>query len=184
MEKRKSVASIQHHEEIAPETIKNIHAENMSLAQIQKLVHLIDRSDIAEIELNRANEGLHLTLRKLKALEYVEPINEARHMDGNEPDTSPDMPNSSDNAPHLHCLQAHIVGIFHPWLKRQGKILVAVGDLVKSGQIVGTIEALTILNEVETTVAGRVTEIFVQDSQAVEFGQPLLTIDTSEGEPL
>src|SRR5579859_1349530 len=115
MEKRKSVASIQHHEEITPDTIKNIHVENMSLAQIQKLVHLLDHSDIAEIELNRAKEGLHLTLRKLKALEYVEPANEARHMDRNEPATSPDMPSSSDNAPHLHCLQAPIVGIFHPW---------------------------------------------------------------------
>jgi biotin carboxyl carrier protein len=58
---------------------------------------------------------------------------------------------------------------------------VAVGDRVKEGQLVGTIQSLNVLNEVETSVAGRVVEIHVQDGQPVEYGQLLMTIDTGGG---
>jgi len=63
--------------------------------------------------------------------------------------------------------------------KPKGGALVAVGDRVKAGQLVGTIESLNVLNEVETTAAGRVVEIFVQDGQPVEYGQVLMAIDNS-----
>ena len=56
-----------------------------------------------------------------------------------------------------------------------------MGDRVKAGQLVGTIESLNVLNEVETAVAGHVVEIFVQDGQPVEYGQVLMTIDSSIG---
>jgi biotin carboxyl carrier protein len=55
-----------------------------------------------------------------------------------------------------------------------------VGDVVKVGQRVGTIQSLNVLNEVETQVAGRVVEIFVRDGQPVEYGQQLMTIDSAE----
>ena len=56
-----------------------------------------------------------------------------------------------------------------------------MGDRVKAGQLVGTIESLNVLNEVETSVAGRVVEVLVQDGQPVEYGQALMAIDSSEG---
>jgi biotin carboxyl carrier protein len=77
---------------------------------------------------------------------------------------------------------APLVGIFHPWLKPRGGTLVAVGDRVKIGQLVGTIESLNVFNEVETTVAGRVVEVHVQDGQPVEYGQVLVTIESAEAE--
>jgi len=52
----------------------------------------------------------------------------------------------------------------------------AVGDRVKEGQLVGTIESLNVFNEVESPVAGRVVEIFVQEGQPVEYGQLLMTV--------
>jgi biotin carboxyl carrier protein len=55
-----------------------------------------------------------------------------------------------------------------------------VGDRVKVGQTLGTIQSLNVLNEVESLVAGRIIEIFVQEGQPVEYGQPLMTIDSSE----
>ena len=57
----------------------------------------------------------------------------------------------------------------------------AVGDRVKAGQLVATIQSLNVLNEVESPIAGRVTELLVQDGQAVEYGQPLMVIDNKEG---
>ena len=53
---------------------------------------------------------------------------------------------------------------------------------MKAGQLVGTIESLNVLNEVETTVAGHVVEILVREGQPVEYGQVLMTIDSLPGE--
>jgi len=75
---------------------------------------------------------------------------------------------------------ATLVGIFHTWSRPKGNALVAVGDLVKIGQPVGTIQSLNVINEVESLVAGKVVEITVQDGQPVEYGQPLMIIDTVE----
>jgi biotin carboxyl carrier protein len=81
-----------------------------------------------------------------------------------------------------HRVTAPLVGVFHPWLKPRGGTLVAVGDRVKAGQLVGTIESLNVFNEVETSVAGRVVEIHAQDGQPVEYGQVLVTIEIAEAE--
>ena len=80
-----------------------------------------------------------------------------------------------------HTITSPLVGIFHTWAKPKGKALVSVGDHVKVGQRVGTIQSLNVLNEVETIIAGRVVvEVLVQEGQAVEYGQHLLVIDSSE----
>jgi biotin carboxyl carrier protein len=75
---------------------------------------------------------------------------------------------------------APLVGIFHHWVKPRGKALVAVGDRVKLGQLIGAIQSLNVIYEVETTVAGRVAEVLVQDGQPVEYGQPLMMIESAE----
>ncbi len=80
----------------------------------------------------------------------------------------------------MHTVAASLVGIFHSWAKPKAPSLINVGDRVKVGQVVGTIQSLNVLNEVELLVAGRVVEILVQDGQPVEYGQPLMTIDSSE----
>ncbi len=53
----------------------------------------------------------------------------------------------------------------------------AVGDVVREGQVVAAIEALNVLNEVEASGSGRVHEILASDGQPVEYGQPLLVIE-------
>ena len=153
-------------------------AEVMSIAQIQGLVRLLDRSDVSELELKRASEGVHLILRKTKAPDgAVGEIAYAPSSNGAIP--AADEPAETANK---HKVTAPLVGVFHPWLKPRGGTLVAVGDRVKAGQLVGTIESLNVFNEVETAVAGRVVEIYVQDGQPVEYGQVLVTIDSTEVE--
>ena len=147
---------------------------SLSLSQLQQLVALLNRSDIAELEVNRASEGLHLTLRKLKA---AEPQGE-RSQGANANTQTCAEKNDAVQPPAdqaLHLLKASMVGTF----RSQGKTLVAPGDFVKAGQLIGTIEMLTILNELKTTVSGQVIDVIIQDGQSVEYGQTLLKIDTS-----
>ena len=147
-------------------------ASVISVHQLQHLVRLLDRSDVAELELNRPEEGLRLVLRKVKVTQPSDqdvmipapvPVNEAP-----DPETK-------------HTVVAPLVGVFHAAAKPKGKPLVAVGDRVKAGQHVAAIESLNVINEVEAPAPGRITEILIQEGQPVEYGQPLMTIESTEG---
>ena len=145
----------------------------ISVEQLQRLVRLLDSSDVSELELKRAEEGMSLVLRKVKDPENTSMNNNQHAL----------APVSTSEAPPAETTQhvvAPLVGIFHAWAKPKGGSLVAIGDHVKEGQLVATIESLNVLNEVESLVSGRVAEIFVQDGQPVEYGQPLMMIDSSE----
>ncbi len=151
--------------------------EHISVEQLQRLVQLLDQSDVSEIELKRAIEGTRLVLRKAKASVGVDILAQPMAM--------PLVKSPTDSSSPLvvetkHQVVAPLVGIFHTWAKPRGGTLVAVGDKVKVGQLVGTIQSLNVINEVETSKAGRVLDILVQEGQAVEYGQPLMTIDVGE----
>lgn len=154
---------------------ENGTAERVSVKELQHLVHLLDGSDVSEIEVKCADTGMHLVLRKAKA-----------HRQAGAGDYQMVAPTATGSAvvtapvEKKHTVTASLVGIFHSWAKPKTPPLINVGDRVKVGQTLGTIQSLNVLNEVESLVAGRIVEIFVQDGQPVEYGQPLMTIDSSE----
>ncbi len=151
-------------------------ANVISIEQLQRLVRLLDTSDVSELELKRAGEGTHLILRKAKAPESDDLSVERQYVPAPMNVPAAEVADKTE-----HKVLAHLVGTFHTWAKPKGGALVAVGDRVKAGQLVGTIESLNVLNEVETAVAGHVVEIFVQEGQPVEYGQLLMTIDSLAG---
>ena len=153
----------------------------ISIEQLQRLVQALDRSDVSELELKRAAEGIHLVLRKVKAPVTDNQSGEPRAVSFTAV-SAPTTPTPSLTPPTTeHKVLAPLVGTFHVWAKPRGGALVAVGDRVKVGQLVGTIESLNVLNEVETSVAGRVVDVLVHDGQPVEYGQVLMTIESAEG---
>jgi biotin carboxyl carrier protein len=151
-------------------------SSNISIEQLRRLVRLLDGSDVSEIEVRHGEEGVqrtHLLLRKARASESSDSMVMA--IPGGQEEMTSDAAKETK-----HTVTAPLVGIFHVWARPRGGSLVAVGDVVKVDQQVGTIQSLNVINEVEAHVAGRVVEIFVQDGQPVEYGQPLMTIDSSE----
>ncbi len=148
----------------------------ISIEQLQQLVRLLDSSDVSELELRRAAEGMHLLLRKIQAFESNDHPAGAQFVH-----SAANAASSADPKETEHKVVAPLVGTFHVWAKPRGGALVAVGDHVKEGQLVGTIESLNVLTEVESAVTGRVAEIFVHDGQPVEYGQLLMSIESFEG---
>lgn len=151
-------------------------ARGMSIEQLRYLVDLLDHSDVSELELRRADEGISLVLRKVQGVENEDqrtgmPTEVTLVNSLLRPMTVP--------AETKHTIVASLVGIFHRWSKPRGKTLVSIGDRVKAGQYVAAIESLAVINEVESPVAGRVVEILVQEGQPIEYGQPLMTIDSA-----
>ncbi len=154
----------------------DVQPDNISIDHLQHLVRILDASNVSEIEVKHAAEGTRLVLRKAVAADGIVQAGTAAVPSlPQEKDVSPVSPESKHQT-----VVAPLVGIFHPWIKPKGKPLVAVGDRVKVGQLVGAIQSLNIIYEVETTVAGRVMEILVQDGRPVEYGQPLMIVDGAE----
>ncbi len=78
-----------------------------------------------------------------------------------------------------HVLTSPIVGTFYRASSPDASPFVEVGARVKKGQVLCIIEAMKLMNEIESDVDGVVAEIFPQNAQAVEFGEPLFAIRTS-----
>ncbi len=153
--------------------------ESVSIKQLQQLVRLLDESDVSEIEVKRNNAGMRLVLRKAVANQPGD-NNGVAYPAVLAASESAEQATESAQIEARHAVTAPLVGIFHTWAKPKGKPLVQVGDRISIGQLVGTIQSLNVINEVESLVAGRITEIFVQDGQPVEYGQQLMMVNSSE----
>lgn len=73
-------------------------------------------------------------------------------------------------------IDAPIVGMFYAAPSPDAEPYVSVGDHVRKGQVVGIIEAMKLMNEIESDVEGTITEILVENGTAVEYGQPLFAV--------
>lgn len=148
----------------------------IDIERLRRLVRLLDKSEVTELEYKNEEEGTRLVLRK--AIQSASFLSAEQSI---APALAAVATPSQDQSTH-HTVKAPLVGIFHAWSRPKGGALVSVGHKVKDGQTVATIESLNVINEVETTVAGRVIEIIAQEGQPVEYGQALMVIDSAEGE--
>jgi acetyl-CoA carboxylase biotin carboxyl carrier protein len=148
---------------------------SLPIAEIRKLISLMDGGDIEELTIEQESAGLKLTLRKpapaavgstaLLDDDWDAPEAHEANAEGDTRDES------------VVEIGAPLVGVFRVSMEPDARALVADGDDVREGQVVGAIEALNVLNEVETQTSGRVRKVLVADGQPVEYGQPLLEIE-------
>ena len=71
---------------------------------------------------------------------------------------------------------APLVGTFYAAPSENAEPFVSVGDTVKKGQVIGIVEAMKLMNEVESDYEGTVVDILVENGEMVEYGQPLVVI--------
>lgn len=79
-------------------------------------------------------------------------------------------------APAGNIVKSPLVGTFYAAPAEDAEPFVKVGDSVKEGQVLAIVEAMKLMNEIESDFAGTVTEILVENGEAVEYGQPLFVI--------
>jgi acetyl-CoA carboxylase biotin carboxyl carrier protein len=75
-------------------------------------------------------------------------------------------------------IEAPMVGTFYRATNPETAPFVSEGDTIKEGQTLCIIEAMKLMNEIESKVTGRVVKIFVENAQPVEFGQPLFLVES------
>ena len=82
----------------------------------------------------------------------------------------------ADNEPEGMIVKSPLVGTFYAAPAEDASPFVAVGDQVKKGQTLAIVEAMKLMNEIESDFDGKIAEVYVTNGQAVEYGQPLFCI--------
>ncbi len=90
--------------------------------------------------------------------------------------SAPAAPAEADPDAHLHTVKSPIVGTFYESPSPGSPAFVKIGDQVENGQILCIIEAMKLMNEIESDAAGEIVKRFVQNGQPVEYGQPLFAV--------
>ena len=151
----------------------------MKIAEIKELITLFSDSDITELLLELDNLRLHLSKLKASTSQPVEePVfdkpSSAAVDDRPVPEAIQEQPTK------LREILAPMVGIFYRAPSPDSDPYVEVGTLVEKGQTLCIIEAMKLMNEIESEYRGRVAEILVENGQPVEYGQPLFLIEPVE----
>jgi acetyl-CoA carboxylase biotin carboxyl carrier protein len=165
----------------------------IDLRYVKKLIDIIDESTVDSIEIT-SDKGMKIRISKSPqqrgAVQMAAPLPiPAIVPTGPVPRLSPAqglpaMPEGAEPAPPAEApkaagleVKSPMVGTFYKSPEPGAKAYVSVGDRVSKGQIVCIIEAMKIMNEIESEYSGVVREILVEDAQPVEYGQVLFKID-------
>ena len=157
----------------------------LSYEQIRELIELVAEAGLQEVEIERS--GFRLTICGRSAEPTSSPA--AGGTPRSEPSPAPeDAPRGEgpgtpaeepeeESHPDAHVLTSPIVGTFYAAPAPDAEPYVRVGDRVRKGQVLCIVEAMKLMNEIESDVDGEVVEIYPKNAQAVEFGEPLFAID-------
>lgn len=149
----------------------------MDLRKLKTLIDLVSESNVSELEITEA-EGKVRIVKSMPMGMMAAPVTYA--MAPTAPATNPVMdvaPMSAPVEPASHAVTSPMVGTFYRSASPGAKHFVEIGDTVKVGQTICIVEAMKILNEIESDKAGVVKKILIDNGQAVEYGQPLLIIE-------
>lgn len=149
----------------------------MDLRKLKKLIDLVQESGIGEIEITEGEEKVRIT-RQSSAPPFVMTGMHPMNM-GAAPAAAPAAAAIPVAAPEPrgHELKSPMVGTFYRAPSPGAPSFVEVGQSVSKGQTLCIIEAMKLLNEIESDVSGTVKAILVENGQPVEYGQPLFLIE-------
>ena len=152
----------------------------MDLRKLKKLIDLVQESGIGEIEITEGEERVRIARGGQVA---VAPVANATPV----PVATAPVPAATSAAPAAaapaevpaeagRTVKSPMVGTFYRAPSPEAKPFVGVGDTVKEGQTLCVIEAMKLMNEIESDAAGVVKAILVENGQPVEYGQALFVI--------
>ena len=143
--------------------------------EIQELIDLAKRNNLAELEVER--EGVRIRIRR-DASAGTQPVSvrEVTTAGQEVPREKPALPSPAEAAGHV-TVTSPIVGTFYRSASPDADAYVEEGDFVKQGQVLCIVEAMKLMNEIESELDGRIVKILAESTKPVEYGQPLFLID-------
>lgn len=153
----------------------------MDIRKVKKLIELLEESGIAEIEIKEGEEAVRISRLPTG---QVAPQYVSAPAPAPAPVAAPAAPAAAGAVAPLarrkddaNMVTAPMVGTYYAAASPTAKPFVAVGDAVKEGDVLCIIEAMKMMNQIESDRAGKVTAIMCTNGDPVEFGQPLFVIE-------
>ena len=152
----------------------------MDLRKLKTLIELVESSGIAELEIEEGEERVRITRAVAPA-----PSSTVAVPASLQPAVAPTPAPAAPGAPQAvsapvesegHQVKSPMVGTFYRAASPGAKPFVEVGDNVEVGDTLCIIEAMKLMNEIESDKAGVVKQVLIENGQPVEFGQPLVVI--------
>ncbi|MFI5325960.1 MAG: acetyl-CoA carboxylase biotin carboxyl carrier protein [Candidatus Rokuibacteriota bacterium] len=139
---------------------------------VEQVVELAVRHNLAEIEVEAAGSRIRIVREHAPG-----PAGSREAASAIAAPLQQPVAETGESTAHLLTIEAPMVGTFYRTPKPDAPPFVAEGDVVKEGQVICIIEAMKLMNEIESKVAGRIGKVVVENGQPVEFGQPLFLVD-------
>ncbi len=146
----------------------------MDIRKVKKLIELLEESGLSEIEITEGEDKVRISKQTTvakssndSALMYANDIN----ADHQQPDTHPSLPNNG-----FHEVKAPMIGTFYLASEPDAEAFVKVGDPVSEGDTLCIIEAMKMMNKIESDIEGVIERILVQNGDPVEYDEVLFLI--------
>ena len=150
----------------------------MDIRKVKKLIELLEESGISELEISEGEESVRISRHPRMAMQapmaMPGPAMQAAPASAPTPATAAGehKPRNDD-----YTVTAPMVGTYYSAASPGAKAFVEIGTEIKVGQVLCIIEAMKMMNQIESDKAGRITAILAKNGEPVEFGQPLFIIE-------
>jgi acetyl-CoA carboxylase biotin carboxyl carrier protein len=152
----------------------------MDLRKLKTLIDLVAESDIAELEVTEGESKVRIVKSSAipqNQMVMMQPQGMQQHYAPAQGAPAPAAaPVAVVAEPTGHIVKSPMVGTFYRSSAPGSPAFVEVGSAIKEGETLCIIEAMKLLNEIDSDISGVVTKILVENGQPVEFGQPLFVI--------
>ncbi len=151
----------------------------MDIRKIKKLIEMLEESNLSEIEIREGEETIRLS-RVMTAPVPVTPVMAHAPVPAAPPPvsgTSTEKPAETSTVPSGHVVTSPMVGSFYRSPSPNAQPFVEVGSTVKVGDTLCIIEAMKMLNPIESDKAGTIKAILKENGQPVEYGESLFVIE-------
>jgi acetyl-CoA carboxylase biotin carboxyl carrier protein len=152
----------------------------MDIRKVKKLIELLEESGIAEIEIKEGEESVRISRMPTGAAApqyFSAPVMAAPAAAAPAATAAVAAPTLARRKDDEHIVPSPMVGTYYSSASPTAKPFVQLGDEVKEGQVLCIIEAMKMMNQIESDRAGRITAIMAKNGDPVEFGQPLFVVE-------
>jgi len=155
--------------------------------KLKEIIDIVEQSDVHEVEVSTWWGRKIRVTKNASGLTTSYPDNSVQaapplpitNADAQQPALEETVTEPVEDTTRYHQINAPIVGTFYRAPSPESPTYINVGDKISIGQVICIIEAMKIMNEIESDVGGAVVEVLVENATPVEFNQPLVVVDPS-----
>lgn len=150
----------------------------MDIRKIKKLIALVEESSILELEISEGEESVRInrtpTQSHYPIMQLPPHISTSVEQ---QPNINTTITSEIESTTHHHIIRSPMVGTFYRTPNPETKAFVEIGQKVSIGDTLCIIEAMKMMNLIETDKSGTIKSILVENGQPIEFNQPLIVIE-------